>query len=250
MNTIKWKIAFLYLLLFPLCGYSQTLRMVAGESPPLQSEFMATQGQFTAVSRAIFERAGYQIDVTFLPFKKGKTEARKGTFDGIIGDYWSKDRAHNFYFTNAIYRTEKILVQNKGRGISYTRMDQLKRFQIGSLAGVAYTEDLRGFGIDTLAVESDLTSLKMLSDEQIDLALMGKPQFRYLIDRPELIKVKAELEILDRSFKFYDLFCSITKNRSDGEQIIERFNKAMKEMKQDGSYQKVMHKHGLRKRPD
>lgn len=237
-------------LLLPLNAYSQTLNMVISESAPLKSESMPQKGQFSAVSAAIFERAGYQIDLTFLPYKKARTEARKGSYDGIIGDYYTKDRARNFHFTNAVYRIEKIFVQNKDRGISFLRMDELKRFKVASVADTAYTEDLRGFGINTLEVDSDLAALKLLADEQIDLALIGKPQLKHQLKQPQLVDIRQDLEVLDRGFKFYDLFCSVTKQRNDGKTIVERFNKAMKEMKQDGSYQKLLHQNGLRKRAD
>lgn len=212
---------------------------------PFYGENLPENGFFAALSREAFKRAGYDLELEFMPWKRALELAKRGKYDGILGAYYNKDRTESFYFTDPVSQNEEVFIQKKGRGITYSNLDELKKYKVGSLLGSAQGKELGEMGFSVEDAPDEIMNLKKLNAGRVDLFVLGKQQLYFKLKNVETLKpLQDAFEVLDPPFKSFDLYCPITKKRADGEEIVKKFNAALNEMKSDGTYNKILERFG------
>ncbi len=233
-----------FLLLSPLLS-ANTLNLTTVNWEPFYGEGLKENGFFAAISREAFKRAGYDITVKFLPWKRALESARSGKFDGLLGAYYTDDRAKTFYYSDVVHQNDEVFVSVKDRGISYTQLNQLKQYKVGGMRGSAQMDELRSLGFDIEETTDNIKSLLKLSSHRLDMVLIGRQQFNYLLQNEnELRSLQGNLEAIEPPFKSFNLYCTITKKRKDGDEIISGFNQALSQMRNDGTFQAILKRFG------
>jgi len=224
---------------------AQNLNLATTDWEPIYGRSLPEQGFFSAISKAVFKRAGYDITIQFLPWKRALEGARTGKYDGLLGAYHSKDRARNFYYPDPLYASDEVFVQYKGKGITYATIEDLKGYSIGGMRGAANLVDLKKHGFDIRETANDEQSLMKLNSNRVDLVLMGRPQVLFMLENNANIKKMAShVDIIEPPYKSSNLYCPITKKRMDGKFIVNKFNEALAAMKADGSYAAILKRFG------
>ncbi|MCG8617426.1 MAG: transporter substrate-binding domain-containing protein [Desulfobacterales bacterium] len=223
---------------------SQTLTLATLNWEPFYSENLPEGGFFTALSREAFKRAGYELKVEFMPWKRALEMSKKGKYDGLLGAYHNTDRETYFVFTEPAAHNEEVFLQKKGSGIAYSALEELKPYKIGGLNGAAPIKELTEKGFKTEAAE-DLNSIKKLNAGRLDLVIMGKQNFYFALKNTAAYKPYQDaFEVLDPPFKSYGLYCTIAKTRADARETVDKFNAALNEMKADGTYDEILTRFG------
>ncbi|MBF0572938.1 MAG: transporter substrate-binding domain-containing protein [Desulfamplus sp.] len=222
-----------------------TITLATLDWQPFYASDLPENGFFAALSREAFKRAGYKMEIAFVPWKRALEMATKGHYDGLLGAYYNEERAGTFYFPDPVSKNDENFVQKKGAGISYTKLEDLKQYKIGGLRGSAPVVELLEKGFKVEETRIDELSIKKLNAGRIDLIIIGKQQLNYLLSNVEDLKtLQGAFEIIEPPFQSLDLFCPITKKRADGQEIVKNFNKALQEMKADGTYDKILKRFG------
>jgi len=212
---------------------------------PIYGENLPENGFFTALCKEAFKLAGYEMEVEFLPWKRALESARKGKYDGLLGAYISEDRLNTFYYTDPIYSNDEVFVQNEDRGITYTKVEELRRYIVGGRRGAAQMDELRAMGFSLQETTDYPQSLIKLNLDRIDLVLMGRSQLLYILEHEQKIKrLQGKFEIIEPPYKSFNLYSAINKKRPDGQQVVQRFNQALKDMKANGSYTDILKRFG------
>jgi len=233
------------ILMFCSGVHAQKLNLATTDWEPIYGRSLPEQGFFSAISKAVFKRAGYDITIQFLPWKRALEGARSGKYDGLLGAYHSKDRARNFYYPEPLYASDEVFVQYKGKGITYATVEDLKGYSIGGMRGAANLVDLKKQGFDIRETANDEQSLMKLNSNRVDLVLMGRPQVLFMLENNANIKKMAShVDIIEPPYKSSNLYCPITKKRMDGKFIVNKFNEALTAMKADGSYAAILKRFG------
>jgi polar amino acid transport system substrate-binding protein len=220
---------------------SKTIKLATLNWPPFYSEDLPENGFFTAISREAFKRAGYTLDVQFTTWNEALEMAKKGNFDGVLGAYHSSEREQSFDFTDPIATNEEVFFAKKGSGITYQKVEDLKKYKVGALKGGIAGNELREMGMTVVDTGSDLDNFKKLNQGGIGLYLFGKQNFYYQIaNSPEWKPLADSVEMVEPPYKTYDMFCALTKKMPNSGKIVEEFNKALEEMKTDGTYEKIL----------
>ena len=212
---------------------------------PVYGENLPENGFFTAITKEAFKRAGYDLKVKFLPWKRALEQSKKGTYDGILGAYYNEDRAKSFYYSDPVYQSDEVFVQLKGKGISYKTLQDLKPYKIGGVLGGAPSKELQSLGLNLEETVTTIQSLRKLNAKRVDLVVVGRAEFHYRLNTVEdLVKVKNKFDVIEPPFKSYQLYCPITKVRADGQEVVNKFNQAISEMKADGSFEAILSRFG------
>lgn len=248
---MKKKLAACLISMFILLGagsaFCETVTLATLNWQPFYGENLPENGFFAALSREAFKRAGYDMELKFMPWKRALEMSKKGKYDGLLGAYYNEDRANAFYFTDPVSQNEEVFVQKKGKGISYSQLEDLKKYKIGGLRGAAPLVELKEKGFDVEETNDELMSMKKLDAARLDLLVIGKQQFYYHIGNTDDLKqFKGSFELIEPPFKSFDLFCPITKKRAGGDEIVKKFNQALQEMKADGTYDEILKRFGQR----
>ncbi|MCG8687850.1 MAG: transporter substrate-binding domain-containing protein [Desulfobacterales bacterium] len=226
-------------------AFGQGLTLATLNWEPFYSENLPEGGFFTALSREAFKRAGYDLKVEFMPWKRALEMAKTGKYDGILGAYHNTDRETYFVFPDAAAHNEEVFFQKKGSGISYKTLDDLKPYKIGGLDASAPMKELKEKGFKTEGLTKELSSIKKLHAGRIDLMIMGKQNLNFALKNMADYKpFQDAFEVLEPPFKSYGLYCPISKKRPDANEIVEKFNAALKEMKADGTYDEILTRFG------
>ncbi len=225
-------------------AFSQTLTLATLNWEPFYSENLPEEGFFTALSREAFKRAGYEIKVEFMQWTRALAMAKKGKYDGLLGAYHNAERENYFIFPEPAAHNEEVFLQKKGKGITYTSLEDLKPYKIGGLVGGAPLKELAEKGFKTEGAK-DLQSIKKLHAGRIDLMVYGKQNFYFsLKNMADYTPYQDAFEVLEPPFKSYGLYCPVSRKRTDAREIVDKFNAALKEMKADGTYEKILTRFG------
>lgn len=245
MRTVCLFFLALTLQLFTSTSLAEKLTLATVNWQPFYGEDLPESGFFAAVAKEAYKRAGYDMDVKFLPWKRALEEARKGKYDGLLGAYYNEDRANTFHYSDVVYTNDEVFIQNAGRGISFSNVDELKRYKVGGMRGAAQMGELRSMGFDIEETTDEFQSLQKLAADRVDLVIMGQQQLHYqLANNAKLKDMENSFEILSPPFKSYDLYCAITKKRPDGDEITRKFNAALKDMRADGTFRSILERFG------
>lgn len=208
---------------------------------PYYGESLPEQGFYAAISRAAFERAGYELTIEFVPWTRALAGAKAGVYDGLLGAYFSKDRLSTLVYSDVVSYNEQNLLQVRGRGIRFNSFFDLQRYRIASLRDSVQSQTLRDFGITVIDTDDTKTAINLLLNERYDLFTIGKQQFNYLFSvDSDLRAIKHKVELIEPAFKTYKLYNAVSKQRADAQAVVAAFNGALDEMRKDGSYDNIL----------
>jgi len=227
-----------------LLGFAQSvpaLTVVAKIEPPYFSRKMPQEGLSAAIISAALKRSGYTATFSFETWPRAYEGAQLGVYD-IVGSIWyTEERNKGFAFSNAyLFHEIKFIKRKADKEISFRKLDDLDGLLVGTLKDYAYrAEFLNSKKFIRLPENHLLQNLLKLSQGQIDLTLAEAHKIRYEIN--EYMRGSAkDLEILPEPLMRRGTHIAVSRLNLKHKQIIEGFNKAIKSMKQDGSYEKIL----------
>ncbi|MTI46179.1 ABC-type amino acid transport substrate-binding protein [Roseibium hamelinense] len=217
--------------------------------PPLVSKDTPGQGYATLVINAAFERAGVQIELVWLPWRRGLVEMSSGRIDGSFPWFFRTERAENMHYSNA-FGSEAIGLYVRADRDDLRHLSKPKDF-IGETIciPVEYAvphqlEKLIQSG-EILREEADIieSCVKLLRHNRIDGMILSDAS-----NKEEILGDVLQGVSLDRSDIFlqpetYHLMVPKTNER--GTAIIKAFNKGLADLHADGSLERFARMTGL-----
>lgn len=200
-------------------------------------------GVATDLVTSIFKRAGYQTTPIIEPWSRTLEGAAIGVYDVIISAWQTPAREKYFAFSEAYLVNEIKFIRRRGNPFSYTDLNSLAGKTVGIVEGYAYGDDFNRSQVFNRVTRSDvLQNLKLLNQGGIDLTLGDQWVLRYQLANylPNAIK---STQIIDPPLSRRGLHVAISRANPIHEQIRLDFNDALKSMKADGSYDKLLEKH-------
>lgn len=244
MTLKKWMIC-----LFVICcsGYasSEKIHLVAIDYPPFIGKELMGNGPFAELVSRSFRNTGYGIQVEYLPWARSMSEAKAGRVDGVIGGWYSVERAEDFLYSDPIHPNEMVFYKRKGEDITFTSYASLVKqgFTLGSVRGYALPKGLEESGISINLVTEDIQNLKMLAKQRIDLVVVDKEFARYVLrDFPQVAK---EIEWMEPVLERPQQYLIISKKAKNAQKKLDEFNKGLKLLRQTGEFNRIMRKHGF-----
>jgi polar amino acid transport system substrate-binding protein len=225
----------------------RTLVFATLDAPPYFGENLPDGGFYTELSREAFQRVGYTLEVEFLPWKRALELARQGDYDGILGMYYTEQRANDFIYTESIYDDEIVFFSRKGETITYTTLRDLTPYTIGVLLGAAEIERLKQ--------EPDLTFIEASGQDINVKNLMAKRVDLVLCSRAYLLNVIATqfpewseaIEVVQPPYKVAEMHNVMSKKIADAATVAADFNRGLQMIKDDGTFDRILQKHGFGK---
>ena len=102
---------------------------------PYSSSKDPNGGILVMIAKAAFGASGRDAAVTLLPWNRALEEARAGSQMGIIGAWYSEERAKDFLYSDPIMKNEIALFVFSDRGIRYDKLEEFVRIHDRSRAG-------------------------------------------------------------------------------------------------------------------
>lgn len=213
--------------------------------PPYYGPNLPNQGYFSEIVRAAFKQSGYTSEFRFMPWQRALNLAKKGKYDGILGAYYKQDRIEYFEYSEPIIKIDVVFVSYNNREIQYETLSDLTPYTIAYVFGYHYTDDfdnaknlrkIKGYSIEK--------NIELLINNKVDLVIGSKSVIEGII-KNKYPEFKQSVKVLSPVLTAHHLYVPISKNIYNSKRLLKSFNDGLKEIKKNGTYNKIMQKHGL-----
>lgn len=207
---------------------------------------LLNQGYVADITREAFKRVGYSVDIEFVPWKRALHDAKLGYYNGVLGLYHSEERTKWITYSEPIAAVQLVFFSKKGRGITWDSLVDLKTYTIGIEREFVYTDEFdNATYLKKEPVRKVELNLNKLIEGRIDLVAASRSVFLHYIktSHPGML---AQIEVLSKPLSEKYIFNGFPKHDSNHKTIAVAFNKGLDLIKADGTYDKILKRHGLR----
>ncbi|MBU0651038.1 transporter substrate-binding domain-containing protein [bacterium] len=229
-----------FVLFFSRNIYAEKIVLGYVDFPPYEFEDKGKpSGVLVDIVQTVFQKAGVQLELKFLPFEQAYKQAKNGKINGLFNFYKTEDRLKSFDYSEPTIKNPLIFFVRKDSEMYFNKLEDLKGLKIGVMPGYAYGKD---FDESSLFVreeaDSHLANIKKLVLGQIDAYVCDK-----LVGLNVALKnnLMSELKILSSPLKVMDGYIGFTKDKH--QEVINKINEALKEMNKNGDIEKMINKY-------
>ena len=242
----------IFMLSFMLLGFQtlaqnhdQPLIFATDHYPPYHSDDIEGGGYIHQAVIEAFKRSGRNIQVQSMPFARALVYTREGEVTGIFTLWYRKERDKYALYSDPLPANDVVFFKRKERLISYTDVQSLKPYTIGTVIAYAYPPAFAGADyLHKEAAKDNSVNMQRLISGRVDLAVMDMKQGIDII-RTQFAKHCDEIDWIEPPLERNHLYLAVSRRAPEFRQIIADFNRGMAEIKADGTFQKIMDRFGI-----
>lgn len=232
-------------ILVPAAAGAETLRLATLDWEPYVGQTLRDKGFNAEIVTEAFKRAGYQVKIDFLPWDTAIEEAKKGAYDGVFPEYYSKERSQDFVYTYFFSNSLLVFYKRTGSAVTYKALKDLSPYRIGTVRGYINTEEFdNATYLKKVEADSDEENLRKLAKDELDLIVVDKLVAQHLI-RTRVTEAAGRIEPMDPPLTIHNLFVILPKKNPASEKRARAFNGAFESMEKDGTVKVIMGRSGL-----
>lgn len=221
------------------------LRLASDVWPPFTNTFKKTRFAIELVHIAL-GRAGIQAETEILETWTVPEDLKAGRFDGSGAIWKSTEREDYLLYSKPYLENRIVLVGPKGSDVSTQDLSRLAGKKLLLVKGYAYGEILRNMkGVDVHYGPNDIENIKSLLDGETDYILVDELLIHHLA-KEMTTTVEEHIAVSPKPLIIQPLHFAIRKEISGAEAIIDSFNKQIRVMQADGTYNRVLRLNWIR----
>jgi len=215
------------------------LRLASDVWPPFTNVAGETRLALDLVHEAL-DRAGVSAATTIVGWKEVTAGLSSGRFDGSAAIWHSAEREKLLLYSEPYLENRLVLVGRKGADVTATDISALAGTSVAVVEQYAYGTGVEGSGGPRwVHGSSDQENLEKLLRGEVDSMLVDELLIRYLVERrPE--KVARRLAIGSAPLVRRTLHFAVHRDLPDAASLVERFDREIKKMLADGTYNDVL----------
>jgi len=220
---------------------AETITIATLEYHPWTGKNLKFNGFVNHVITEAFQRKGYSVEFSYLPWKRGVIETKNGEYSALSYVYWSKDREQEFYLSDPISEEKIVLFHLKSNPIKdWQTLDDLKNYKFGATRGYTYTKEFwqaaESKRIHVDITDSDKQNFQKLFVGRIDIFPSGLVN-GYSFLQKEFDASKSHLiSYHPKPLSQTTGHLAFTRSRKSSENLRLIFNQGLAELKQEGLY--------------
>lgn len=230
---------------FAVTAQAKTLRIATGEFTPTLSSTAKHKGFVNHVVKEIFSRKGYEVEFDFLPWKRAIKQTERGDYHAISWLRYSDERAEQYFISDEVFASGIHFFYEKSRfyDFDWKELSDLDQYRIGVSRSYHYSDEFDAYRKANAGrvevMNSDEQNLKRLLRRRIDIfpvdLLVGLGLLRTQFD-PSAIH---QLAYHPKPLVYRPGFIMFPKSRPDAEELNRIFNEGLKELHEDGTYDRM-----------
>ena len=182
-----------------------------------------------------------------MPWKRATKAVSRGIYDGLLGAYYTAERAKYLYYSQALATEKTSLIALKSRALSYQKKADLEGYTIGVMRAAVNDSELdNNLQLDFSYANDASHNLQKLIAKRVDFMITGEAHLAYLVkhNRSGQRKVEmSDLEVFHPPIKVNPIYITIRKERKDSAKLIAAFNRGIAIIKNNGQYSQIKNKH-------
>ena len=219
---------------------TEPVKMMTNTWPPYVGEELVQGGMAMELVRHIFSRAGYKVDNTIERWPRALEGVRVGLYD-VLGAAWrDEERELDFIYSEPYLINEIIVVTLHSNQRMLRSVNDLGGSRVGVLREYSYGIDFDEIGNVTLVTENHMIqSLMNLLNGKVDYVIGDRRVIAMMLNE-YLPGRRGELEPLKITVPPRGLYVAGSRAKDGSDKLVEAFNRALAEVKQDGSYREII----------
>ncbi len=217
-----------------------TLKLAGSAWPPYVDPTREDKGVAMDLVRHIFQRAGYETESYIASWPRTLEGANIGIVDVIAAAWKTPEREKTLHFTDPYFVNVIKFVKRRDAPIRFRSFDDLKGLMIATVVGYAYGDAFANAdGFVRVPTNHVAQSLMLLERRKVDLAIGDQWVIRNELTQffPRSIR---QFEFLPKPVDERTLHVAISRENPDHAKIVADFNRALKAMKADGTYDRLI----------
>ena len=180
------------------------------------------------IVREMFKRAGidYTLTLRFPWDRLYRLTLDKPNY-GLFSTTYTEERKPLFKWVGPLAKTGWVLLAAPGNDIRVSSLQDAAKYRVGAYKNDAVSQHLESQGLEPINALRDQENVKKLVRGQIDLWATTDPVGRYLAKQEDVSGLNTVLRFNDA-----ELYLALNKDTPD--EVIERLQKALDEMRADG----------------
>lgn len=238
----------LFLIVLLVAGFSEQvssaeLTIVASQWPPYVDKAMKKNGLAMDIVSSAFERAGYQPAIRIETWPRALEGLEIGIYD-VVGTVWkTPEREKLFVFSDPYWINQIKFIKRKNLDVRYENLDDLSGYVIGTIKDYAYGEEfVSSRTLIQFPQNHIVQNLSKLREGDIDLTLDDEIAIRYELNQYMKGSI-SEFEFLEKPLATRELYIAVSKQNPRAKKIVSDFNRALLQMKGDGSFDAIAEKY-------
>ncbi|MFV3329425.1 substrate-binding periplasmic protein [Pseudomonas sp. NY15437] len=242
---LRVLLIFLFLCVASATRAGEVLRIAADRWPPYADRQLLGNGVAVHLVQTALQRAGYASEYIEVPWPRVLHGVANGEYD-LVADAWYAPEREAFAVYSEPYLVNRVrLIKRRGSPITFSELADLYPYRIAMVRGYAYSDAFNNDPkLQRVAVFSFVNAALMLQARRVDLTLEDEITARVHFNG-DLAELKDQLEFLPVPLTENGLHILVGRHVPNHAAIITGFNKAIREMREDGSYEALMREHGL-----
>ncbi|WP_102505752.1 substrate-binding periplasmic protein [Salinivibrio kushneri] len=243
------------LLILPMLTHAQSIRLTSGEYPPFISQHLPNQGPLTEIIVLAAEEANLDITFGYFLWHESMALAQQGQWNGTVGWAFTKERALDFIYSDAIYTESAVFFHRKDKAFNWSKPEDLAGLAVG--VGLGYIDvntltRLQKSGIDVKLqeFETEEDQVHALLNNQIDIALGNKDVLLYIIKTTLSAEQARQLTYHPHPFRVTPLHVLFSRKIKQAYEHSRAFNKGLRRIKTDSRYKAVWNQFRRQKLPE
>ncbi len=218
------------------------LTILTEEFPPYNfTQDGSLKGISTEILEMTLREAGFSLpskDFQVLPWSRAYQEALTLPDALLYSVTRTREREHLFKWVGPIAPNRNVLVARKDRGIMIRQSSDLPRFKAGAIRDDAGEQLLlaNGYPASQLDLAADARSnLLKLDSGRIDLFAYPETVFKWIVRQSG-----KKIDDYETVFVLHDGYVYFALNRNIPDEIVDRLQKALDQLKESGHVQAVI----------
>ena len=210
------------------------------EWPPYTSAELPKGGATTEVIRQAFDAAGIEVDVATLPWKRAIAKAKNDATAVAYYPGYHCRHVDGFTASEPVGNGPLGFAEHSASPVTWQTLDEIgeQKLKVGTVLGYANTDEFdekAGTGwIRAIPAKDDITNLKKLMRQRIDLAVIDKLVLSYLMaTEPSLSDAGDTLKFNAKPLEDKTLFLCFNDDET-GRAMRDRFNEGLAQVDVEG----------------
>ena len=199
-------------------------------------------GFLIEVTQAAFAKVGHEVKIEYLPWARALHNVMEGESEALLGVYHNEERAQKMLYSDVIGRSDMVFFKLKSANIVFDKLEDLKPYTVGTIIGAAYTPEFDA---------AQYIKKEAVSDYSMNIKKLTAGRFALFVEKKYVVLNTLKTQFPDeyskidtlpkplRENKFYNAF---SRTHPDYEKNVADFNKGLKAIIDDGTYDKIMKK--------
>jgi len=228
------------------------IEFATGEWPPFSSATLPEYGRATALVSAICKAAGISPSYNFYPWKRAELKVAKGEIFAAFPYAISEERKELYDFSETLFYGVNLFIyydQNPRTSapITYNILDDLRGYRIGVISGSFLSATLEDAGLDYEPTTSLDQSIHKLVAGRLDFFIDDRFVLHDAIQRL-YPNITEHFRFLSRPFgNKTPTGLLVSRTYPGAHQILEKFNRGLAIIKQNGEYDRIIQKYHMTK---